>query len=72
MSIVFKNKFMQGLTSLISEHHIPLLSADDRKKLYSKSWVVYAKQPFGGPEQVIEYLARYSHKVAISNHRITT
>lgn len=32
--------------------------------------MVYAKQPFGGPEQVIEYLGRYTHKVAISNHRI--
>lgn len=71
MSVVFKNKFMQELPSLITEHHMPLLSVDDRNKLYSKSWVVYAKQPFGGPEQVIEYLARYSHKVAISNHRIT-
>ncbi|MEJ7826879.1 MAG: transposase, partial [Segetibacter sp.] len=71
MSIVFKNKFMQGLQTLIKEYNLPSLSDDDRKKLYSKSWVVYAKQPFGGPEQVIEYLARYSHKVAISNHRIT-
>ena len=38
--------------------------------LYQKDWVVYAKQPFGGPEQVIEYLGRYTHKVAISNHGI--
>ena len=50
---------------------MPLLNVDERNKLYNKSWVVYAKKPFGGPEQVIEYLARYSHKVAISNHRIT-
>ena len=35
-----------------------------------KDWVVYAKQPFGGPQQVIEYLARYTHKSAISNSRI--
>jgi hypothetical protein len=71
MSIVFKNKFMQGFLALIKEHNMPLLCADDRRKLYAKSWVVYAKQPFGGPEQVIEYLGRYTHKVAISNHRIT-
>lgn len=32
--------------------------------------MVYAKRPFGGPKQVIEYLGRYTHKVAISNHRI--
>jgi hypothetical protein len=41
-----------------------------RETLYNKNWIVYAKQPFGGPQQVIEYLGRYTHKVAISNHRI--
>jgi hypothetical protein len=35
-----------------------------------KNWVVYAKEPFAGPKQVIEYLGRYTHKVAISNHRL--
>ena len=39
-------------------------------QLFEKNWVVYAKRPFGGPKQVIEYLGRYTHKVAISNHRI--
>jgi hypothetical protein len=34
--------------------------------------VIYAKRPFGGPKQVIEYLGRYTHKIAISNHRITS
>lgn len=38
--------------------------------LFEKEWVVYAKRPFGGPKQVLEYLGRYTHKVAISNHRI--
>lgn len=33
-------------------------------------WIVYAKQPFQGPKQVIEYLGRYTHRIAISNHRI--
>jgi len=33
-------------------------------------WVVYAKPPFGGPEHVLHYLARYTHRVAISNHRL--
>ena len=37
---------------------------------YTKPWVVYAKRPFGGPKQVIEYLGRYTHKTAISNHRL--
>lgn len=35
-----------------------------------KEWVVYAKQPFGGPSQVLDYLGRYTHRVAISNHRL--
>jgi hypothetical protein len=39
-------------------------------KLYGKEWVVYAKQPFGGPKQVLGYLGRYTHRVAISNNRI--
>jgi hypothetical protein len=39
-------------------------------KLYATSWVVYAKRPFGGAEQVIRYLSRYTHRVAISNARI--
>lgn len=38
--------------------------------LFQSNWVVYAKRPFGGPKQVIEYLGRYTHKVAISNHRL--
>ena len=39
-------------------------------KLWSKDWVVYAKQPFGGPKKVLDYLGRYTHRVAISNDRI--
>jgi len=42
------------------------------ESLFEKPWVVYAKRPFGGPKQVIEYLGRYTHKVAISNHRLQT
>jgi hypothetical protein len=37
---------------------------------YRQEWVVYAKPPFGGPEQVLKYLARYTHRVAISNDRL--
>ncbi len=39
-------------------------------QLYKNNWVVYAKRPFTGPESVVEYLGRYTHKIAISNHRI--
>lgn len=71
MSLVFKNKYMEGFLRLLEDENKsiePLL----REALYSKSWIVYAKQPFGGPEQVIGYLGRYTHKVAISNHRIVS
>ncbi len=40
------------------------------RKLFRQDWVVYAKPPFGGPEHVLHYLARYTHRVAISNHRL--
>jgi len=40
------------------------------RPLYAKEWVIYAKKPFGGPEQVLKYLARYTHRVAISNSRL--
>jgi hypothetical protein len=38
--------------------------------LNKKDWIVYAKRPFAGPQQVLEYLGRYTHRVAISNHRL--
>jgi hypothetical protein len=41
------------------------------RTLFRQDWVVYAKRPFGGPQHVLQYLARYTHRVAISNHRIT-
>jgi hypothetical protein len=41
-----------------------------RQEWYTKNWVVFAKIPFAGPKQEIEYLGRYTHKIAISNHRI--
>jgi hypothetical protein len=40
--------------------------------LFRKDWVVYAKRPFGGPEYVLQYLGRYTHRVAISNHRLVS
>ena len=38
--------------------------------MFAKGWVIYAKKPFGNPTSVVEYLGRYTHKIAISNHRI--
>jgi len=49
-------------------------SASDRflKKLRRQKWVVYCKEPFGGAQQVYAYLSRYTHRVAISNHRLVS
>jgi predicted nucleic acid-binding Zn ribbon protein len=74
MAIVYKAKYLEGLKKLIASGQIAIDSDSNIhsciKKLYNKEWVVYAKKPFGGPQQVIEYLGRYTHKVAITNNRI--
>lgn len=49
----------------------PMAWSTFKDRLYRKSWVVYSKPPFGGPEHVFHYLGRYTHRIAISNHRIT-
>ena len=69
MSIVFKNKFIEAFLKLLQSKNTGI-DKNLRQALYNKSWVVYAKQPFLGASQVIEYLGRYTHKIAISNHRI--
>ena len=48
----------------------PKIFSDLLDQLMKKEWVVYCKKPFAGPEQVLKYLGRYTHKIAISNHRI--
>lgn len=74
MAIVYRAKFLQGLKRLINKGDVTLPANTDCKALfdllYQKEWVVYAKAPFAGPHTIIEYLGRYTHKVAISNHRI--
>lgn len=69
MSIVYKNKLMEKLVLFLQTKNKPM-DVKLRRGLYNKNWVVYAKEPFGGPKQVIDYLGRYSHKIAISNNRI--
>lgn len=66
MSKVFRGKFI----ALLKETLPAFMPADFINELYKKDWVVYAKRPFSGPESVVEYLGRYTHKIAISNHRI--
>ena len=74
MGIVYRAKFLQALQQMITKGEVIWADATDVKQgfnlLYQKDWIVYVKAPFGGPQAVIEYLSRYTHKVAISNHRI--
>jgi len=66
MSKVFRGRFIDALKQQLPEH----LDKSLLNLLHKHNWVVYAKQPFTGPQSVIEYLGRYTHKVAISNHRL--
>jgi len=66
---VFKRKFMAALKELAASNTI-VLSDEVRERCYRKKWVVYAKRPFARPQDVIEYLGRYTHKTAISNYRL--
>ncbi len=83
LSIVFRAKFLDALGAALERGGLTLagntatlrepraqrtLLAD----LRGKSWVVYAKRPFTGPEQVLQYLGRYTHRVAISNERFVS
>jgi putative transposase/transposase-like zinc-binding protein len=63
LAIVFRAKFLAALSKLPFQP--PLLAG-----LRAKPWVVYAKRPFAGPELVLEYLGRYTHRTAISNDRL--
>jgi len=67
LSSVFRARFVEQLRSLIKQGKV---SGNVPGNMFSKDWVVYAKQPFGGPKQVISYLGRYTHRTAISNDRI--
>lgn len=69
LSKVFRGKFRDGLLQKAKDAGFEV-SSDLLRKMHRSNWVVYAKEPFAGPKQVIEYLGRYSHRVAISNHRL--
>lgn len=66
MGIVFRGKFIAQLKKQLPFHAMPALLSS----LYKQPWVVFAKQPFDSPHSVIEYLGRYTHKIAISNYRL--
>lgn len=81
MSALFKGKFMDAFKREVREKNIGLHGSlrqyEDHAAfrqlisgLYEKRWVVYVKKPFAGPVAVVRYLGNYTHRVAISNHRI--
>jgi len=81
LSRVFRGKFLAGLKRLHRRKELqcagPAAALADRqqftkltRRLHRHDWVVYAKPAFGGPMQVLRYLGRYTHRVAISNHRL--
>ena len=81
LSTVFRAKFCEGLQSLYAKGKLqfhgqlrPLAATEKFQQLIReatrKPWVVYSKRPFAGPEQVLAYLSRYTHRVGISNRRL--
>jgi hypothetical protein len=81
LSKVFRGKFLGGLRQLRTRGLLRFAGdsaaladeqawADQLQALRATDWVVYAKPPFGGPERVLKYLGRYTHRVAIANERI--
>jgi len=80
LSRVFRGKFLAGLRAAFASGQLRITgkrsdtAAAEFHRIASAAtgshWVVYAKPPFGGPQQVLKYLARYTHRVAISNRRL--
>ena len=78
LSKVFRGKLLQQLRDHQARGELPAGSGEEEpgvfrallRKLRGKDWVVYCKPPLAGPEQVLEYLARYTHRTALSNDRI--
>ena len=75
LSKVFRGKFIAALDDLRRQGYLPAFLDSSawqhlKQDLYAHDWVVYAKQPLGGPQAVLDYLGRYTHRVAISNERI--
>jgi Putative transposase/Transposase zinc-binding domain len=80
---VFRGKFVAALKQAFRDQQLvfhgnltflaqPRTFAAWLRPLFRKDWVVYSKPPFGGPEYVLQYLGRYTHRVAISNHRLVS
>ena len=73
LSKVFRGKFLQGLRELVDTGQLTLKISNFEqwlRPLRRKAWIVYSKPPFAGPEKLLDYLGRYTHRVAISNYRL--
>lgn len=81
LSKVFRGKFVDSLKKMFTNGELifpgkiaclgsPKGFSGFVSQLWQKDWVVYSKAPFNGPEKVLDYLGRYTHRVAIANHRI--
>jgi hypothetical protein len=80
---IFRGKFVDALKQAFQDRQLhfegnlklladPKIFAAWLRPLYRQDWVVYLKPPFGGPQYVLQYLGRYTHRVAISNHRLVS
>ena len=80
---IFRGKFVDALKQAFQDGLLrfegnlkllakPKIFAAWLRPLYRQDWIVYLKPPFGGPEYVLQYLGRYTHRVAISNHRLVS
>jgi len=83
LSKMFRGKFLAGLRQLRAQNTLRFAGDSTRlagepawhawlQELRTRDWIVYAKPPFGGPARVLNYLSRYTHRVAIANHRIVS
>ena len=72
LSLVFRGKFMEQMTRTVQGDKLPFAGSYQqlKEKLYGKNWVVSVREPIKRPEYVLEYLARYTHRVAIANSRL--
>ena len=81
LSRIFRGKFVAALKRAFRDGQLqfhgdlaplarPKTFSSWLRPLFRKDWVVYSKRPFGGPQHVLHYLGRYTHRVAISNHRL--
>jgi hypothetical protein len=69
LSLLFRGKFLALLERTVERGKLPAIH-NEIKTSRQNNWVVYAKEPFGSPQKVLDYLGRYTHRVALSNERI--